>query len=144
VDKAKGKAMTRQETLFERWHIPIAFFFFFGGVAASAFGVIVAIGGSPVSPEVYGPLVYSIPAWGWVTMQIAFCFGGAACALLRLRRATFCFGLAFSCLMVCFSAMAIQAGATGVVMVANAGLWGAPLGFLSCFVCLEGGRIVRR
>lgn len=130
-------------TLFERWHIPIALFFFWGGVAASTFGVIVALGGSPVTPEIYGPLVYSIPSWAWIALQVTFCFGAAFCALLRLRRAVFCFSASFSFLMVCFAAMAVQAGATGTVMVANAGLWAAPIGLLACFACLEGGGRVR-
>lgn len=45
---------------------------FFSGIALVAlqFGAIVMDGGSPVTPELYGPAVYTMPALAWVGAQV--------------------------------------------------------------------------
>lgn len=36
---------------------------------ALRFGVVVVNGGSPITPEIYGPAVYAFPALGWAAIQ---------------------------------------------------------------------------
>ena len=45
---------------------------FHGGLALMAlfFGATVVIGGSPVTPDLYGPVVYEIPAIAWASVQL--------------------------------------------------------------------------
>lgn len=126
--------------LFEKHSGPIAIFFLWGVVSASVFGAVVIKGGSPVTPELYGPLVYSIPAWSWIASQMLICGGAFISAALGWRVMTLWFAFAFCLLMASFAVMAIQAGGTGTMMVANAGFWALPIGILVCFACLDGGR----
>lgn len=125
------------------WSVPIAIFYLWGAVAATAFGLVVAAGGSPVTPEIYGPLVYSLPAWSWVALQIATCIGTAVSAFSVWHKGVMFFSLCFTILMVAFAVMAIQAGSTGTIMVVNAGLWAAPIGLMTAYVAAKGGRFVR-
>ena len=124
--------------MFDKCREPAAMFMFFGGVAALFFGVIVARGGSPITPEMYGPLAYSIPAYLWVLVQVFVCFGAAISLIMGWRVASFVFSGLFSILMVAFAVMALQAGSTGTVTVANAGFWATPLGLCICFISLRG------
>lgn len=51
---------------------PAVMLFFSGLVlVALQFCAIVLDGGSPVTPELYGPAVYTLPALAWVALQIA-------------------------------------------------------------------------
>jgi len=62
--------MGRYETELERY-APAVIIFFSGLVLiALQFCVIVLNGGSPVTPELYGPAVYTMPALAWVALQI--------------------------------------------------------------------------
>jgi hypothetical protein len=103
----------------------MAVFFFGGAMSAAVFGSVVAMGGSPITPEIYGPLVYTLPAWAWVAIQISICVGGGISACVYSRWATLFFSICFTLLMVTFALMAIQAGANGIIMVTHAGVWGA-------------------
>ena len=39
-------------------------------------------GGSPMTPEIYGEFVYTIPAWTWIVAQM---FSGGLCAISAVR-----------------------------------------------------------
>lgn len=49
---------------------------------AAGFGSDVAMGGSPITPELYGPEVYAIPALTWVAIQAVSAILGGAGALM--------------------------------------------------------------
>lgn len=61
-------------TAFQRYAPALAIFHASAFAMALSFGIEVARGGSPITPELYGPSVHAIPALAWVTMQI---FGSA-------------------------------------------------------------------
>jgi hypothetical protein len=72
-------------TRFERYAPAIAALHASFVAMACHFGVVTLIGGSPVTPELYGAAVYEIPALTWVSVQIIV--HGTAClgAMLRGR-----------------------------------------------------------
>ncbi len=129
---------------FERLAPAMAVFFFGGAVAASVFAAVVAMGGSPITPEIYGPLVYALPAWAWVAIQMVICVGGGISACARKQWMTLFFAICFTLLMITFALMAIQAGATGIIMVTHAGVWGGIVGSAMCLVCAGGGKCGER
>lgn len=55
--------LTRYGPLISFFHLLLAF-------VALHFAVTLAIGGSPMTPEIYGPAVYAIPAWVWAGVQV--------------------------------------------------------------------------
>lgn len=124
--------------MFDRLKDAAGLFMALGGVAASIFGIVVLKGGSPVTPELYGPLVYAVPAWSWVVVQMVICFGSAISLWVGHRVASAMFSSLFCLLMVVFTCMAWQAGASGTIMVANAGAWALPLGLSVVFISWKG------
>lgn len=69
-------------TNFERFSPAIATFYIGMAGVAAAFGSEVLRGGSPVTPELYGPAVYAIPALAWVTVQLLGSITAAAGAIM--------------------------------------------------------------
>ena len=60
------------KTMIDRYG-PAAGFFALGiMLMAGDFAIVVMDGGSPITPEIYGPAVHSIPAMAWVGVQF-FC-----------------------------------------------------------------------
>jgi low affinity Fe/Cu permease len=112
---------------FDRYRPAMAAFFAAPLVMALIFGSVVIKGGSPVRPEFYGPIVYAIPALGWVTMQVVL--SGAAMIGFAWGRPRLAAGSAFflGALFEFFAAAAIVAGASGTLLVAMA----VPTGALS-------------
>lgn len=93
------------------------------------FGLEVALGGSPITPEIYGPAVYAMPALGWVALQV----GGSALALLgsffsgRKRAVLFLIGGIMSGLLyAAFTSMAASA-AQGSVLEAGGRWFATPI-----------------
>lgn len=75
--------MGRYETELERY-APAVIMFFSGLILiALQFCAIVLDGGSPVTPELYGPAVYTMPALAWVAIQIASSVAVVVGAYLR-------------------------------------------------------------
>ena len=90
-------------------------------------GLVVGLGGSPITPELYGPAVYAIPALYWVAAQI----GGALVSLFgALRGGRWgavllviggCISIPFFALLAAASSMAgqgviVNAGAVWIVL----------------------------
>ena len=68
-------------TNFERFAPAIATFYIGMAGVAVAFGSVVLRGGAPVTPELYGPAVYAIPALAWVAVQLLGSLMAAAGAI---------------------------------------------------------------
>ena len=78
-------------------------------------------GGSPISPEVYGPLVYSVPALVWVGLQL---FGSLVCVIGalaggKIRTGCFIIGGASSAFL--FTAFTIMASGASQGIVLETG-----------------------
>jgi len=70
-------------TQFERYSPAIAVFFLASFSMSAIFGTIIWYMGSPVMPEAYGPIVYAIPAWVWVSVQAMLSLVAAVGAALN-------------------------------------------------------------
>lgn len=112
---------------------------FFVGLIAMAldFATVVLSGGSPITPEVYGPAVYAFPAWAWITLQMTACGAGAIGVLLsgKLRASAFVIGSLLT--LILFSAFAImaQGAPQGSVLAAGARSF---VGSILCVIFLVG------
>lgn len=126
-------------TPFERYSPAMAVFFAGSMAVPLGFGAVVIKGGSPVTPEIYGELVWTIPALVWVGLQLSIsaiaCVG---CATGRATVAAIGAGLV-AALMTFFAAAAILAGAGGTILVFGAGGWVGPVS-LACAVTAWRGR----
>lgn len=130
-------------TDFERYAPAIAAFFVGGYSVPFGFGAVIFHGGSPVTQDTYGPLVYAIPAVIWVGAQILILSVALAGAVLMWPRLA-AFGAALvGLLMAFFAGAAVLAGAGGSILVFGAGGWVAPLSFIAAAVAWR-GRNVRR
>jgi hypothetical protein len=115
---------------FDRYRPAIAIFFAAPLIMALIFGVSIMRGGSPIKPDTYGLIVWTIPAWIWVLLQVGL--SGWAClaaTLGRPRNLTFAAALC-GALMEFFAAAAVIGDAEEILLVAMA----IPTGAL-CFLC---------
>ena len=135
--------MKEFETEFERFAPAIAAFFVGGYAVPLGFGAVVLTGGSPVTVDTYGPLVYAIPALYWVGAQILILSVAFAGALLMRPRLAAVGAVMVGLLMAFFAGAAVLAGAGGSILVFGAGGWVAPLSFVAAAVAWR-GRNVRR
>lgn len=108
--------LERYWPIFAIWHCGLA-------MMALHFGVTVLLGGSPVTPELYGPAVYAIPAIVWAGAQ----FGGAAisCAGAMMGRrgaGLLLAGGSLSLPFYAFLAAASSMSGQGVIVTAGA-IW---------------------
>ena len=126
-------------TGFERYR-PAMVAFFGGSLAVPVgFGAVVIKGGSPVTPEIYGALVWAIPALVWVGLQLSISLIALTGAAMNMPRVT-CIGATLvASLMAFFAAAAILAGAGGTILVFGAGGWVGPVS-LACAVVAWHGR----
>jgi len=72
--------MMHSETWLTRYAPAFAIFHAGLFMVAAQFAVTILIGGSPMTPEIYGPAVYAVPAWVWAAAQMggeALCVAGA-------------------------------------------------------------------
>jgi hypothetical protein len=123
----------------ERYAPALAFFHFGAVLMALDFGQEVWRGGSPITPELYGPSVYAFPALAWVAVQFLGAFiavfgnviRGAVGAWLAMIGGAVC-GLMYSALAV----LAAEA-ASGTLLVAGASYTHAPVSFLGAFLALR-------
>lgn len=130
-------------TLFERGAPFLSGFYFLMMWPAVFLMVMTAQGGSPVSPELYGPLVHSLPALAWGAMQIVFCGFTALAAAARWRWAFVVGSMAYTGMMVTFSVMTMQGGAQGVVLMAHNVSVAVPIGVASVILAVGGAHRVR-
>jgi hypothetical protein len=106
--------------MFDQSRPAIAAFLLGPILMAAIFGAVTALGGTPVSPETYGRLVYSVPALAWSGAQMGLA-SIAMAGVARNRPALAFVGLAgLALLFLFFAGMAIQAGAPGTLLVAMA------------------------
>lgn len=129
--------MASEMTTFDRYRPAMALFFAAPLIMALIFGGVVLYGGTPVRPELYGPLIFAIPALVWVAAQVTFsglavagCAGGwpkLAATGAMLLAALFQF----------FAVAAILAGATGTLLVAMAIPTGA-ISMVCALICWRG------
>lgn len=125
-------------TVFERYAPAMAVFFAGSLSVPIGFGAVVLRGGSPVTADTYGPVVYAIPAMVWVAAQLAISIIAVAGAvLLRPRMAAIGAGMV-GLLMAFFAGAAILAGAPGTILVFGAGGWVAPVSFVAAAVAWRG------
>lgn len=112
--------MAEKMTAFDQHRPAIAVFFAATAVMAAIFGGVVIYGGTPVRPEVYGPVVFAIPAMAWASVQFtlsAMVIVGCAYRWPTIA-AVGAYGIAF--LFEFFAVAAIFAGASGTLLVAMA------------------------
>ena len=127
-----------QMTHFERY-APAMVVFFLGSLSVPiGFGAVVIHGGSPVTPDTYGPLVYSVPALVWVGAQFAISLVAVAGAMLKSPTITAIGAGMVGLLMTFFAGAAVLAGAAGTVLVFGAGGWVAPVCFVIAAVAWRG------
>jgi len=125
-------------TAFERYADAMLAFFALGTTVPIAFGAVVLIGGSPVTPDQYGEVVYAIPALVWAGAQLAIMGAAALGAAFRWPLVT---AFAAAGVFVYFSflaAAAALAGPTGTLVVAGCGLWLAPVAAICSVVAWRG------
>ena len=129
-------------TMFDRYAPAIALHFA-GCVGMGIwFGAVVASGGSPITPETYGPYVYAIPAAAWVVAQVvcgALASLGAAIGQ-RLLAALFA---TLSTLLMCGFAVLSMGQPEGTLLQAGAAMWAGPLSCMAALVCWFGGSVGR-
>ena len=124
-------------TTFERFAPAIALFYAAVAGIALAFGAVVLAGGSPVTPELYGPAVYAIPALVWVGAQVT-CGAMAVVGAVKGWPVVASIGAhGVSLVLAALATLAIMAGATGTVVVAGS-IFLAALSTVAAQVCWRG------
>jgi hypothetical protein len=129
-------------TLFERARPFMAVHF--AGCAGMGvwFGAVVASGGSPITPETYGPLVYQIDAEFWIACQVIF--GGLAAWFAatghRIRAALFS---SLGALLLTGFAVLAWGQPQGTLLLAGAVMWAAPVSAFYSLAAWFGGEIDR-
>jgi hypothetical protein len=120
---------------FERFAPAIAVYFAGCAMVPLVFAAVVVSGGTPVTPELYGTVVYAIPALVWAALQLGLSLLAAVSAAMgwRLMAAFGAFGIA--ALLGFFSAAAVLAGASGTLVVAGCGAWLSPVSLIAAWVC---------
>lgn len=119
--------------MFERYRYAFAAVHLGFTLMAVHFGASVWFGGSPITPELYGPAVYAMPAIAWAAVQIVGAGTAAAGSIIGGRAGAF--GLLFGgCLTLPFYAfLGVAASMAGQGVIVTAGcLWvAAPCSVLS-------------
>jgi hypothetical protein len=112
-------------------------------IMALIFGSVVMIGGTPVTPEVYGRVVYEVPALAWAGAQAVAAGVGAVGAAMANRAMTIFGALGLALLFMAFAAGALSAGATGTLLVAMA-IGATPSFLLIAWIAWRSGHGGRR
>lgn len=102
----------------------IAIFHLSLALIAIHFGITVLVGGSPMTPEIYGPAVYAIPAWIWAMIQVSAQMIGAVGACLRGRRGGAMLIISGALILPLYALLGAAASMTGQgTIVTAACLW---------------------
>jgi hypothetical protein len=123
---------------FERYAPAVAVFFGLQSMVPIGFGAVVLYGGSPVTPDQYGEVVYAIPAWVWAAVQLTICIGAAVSALRGWRIATAIFCTLSAIYMETLAAAAAMAGATGTLVMVGCGLFLGPVALFCAGIAWRG------
>lgn len=115
---------------FDRYRPAMAIFFVAPLIMAMIFGVSIMRGGSPIQPGTYGLIVWSIPAWVWVLLQVGLSTWACLSALVGNARGHMVAAALCGALMEFFAAAAVIGDAEEILLVAMA----IPTGAL-CFLC---------
>ena len=126
---------------FDRYAPAMAVFFLGSLAVPLGFGAVVIKGGSPVTPDTYGPIVYAVPALCWVGAQLAISLVAVAGALYRWPTIAAIGAGMIGLLMAFFAGAAILAGASGTILVFGAGGWIAPVSFVAAAVAWRGRNV---
>jgi hypothetical protein len=128
---------------FHRFAPAIALFYAALAGIPATFGAVVLSGGSPVTPELYGPLVYAIPAKVWISAQLAFA-SVAVWGAAREKPVTAAIGAhGVSAVLGLLAVLAVTAGATGTIVVAGS-IFLAALSTVAAQICWRGRHDGRR
>lgn len=117
-------------TPFNRYSPAMAVFFAAPLIMALIFGVSLIRGGSPIQPGTYGLIVWSIPAWVWVTLQVSLSAWASIAAVKADAKSLAAAATACGVLMEFFAAAAILGDADEILLPAMA----IPTGAI-CFLC---------
>lgn len=121
---------------FDRY-APACGMFFLGGAAMGGWvGAEVALNGSPVTPDVYGDVVFAVPALMWAGAQV-FLALLAAVGFATRKRGMAGFGSAGLTVLLSFFAVMAMDAPSGAVLQAGAMMWTAPLSALAWLTCRE-------
>ena len=110
---------------------------------AIRFGTIVMNGGSPITPEIYGPAVYAFPAIGWAAIQGTGAFIACYGVLFKRPWVVVIGALPNVALQAIFSALAGFAD-QGTLLQTGTLLVTLPLCFVTFCAGLQGVRDGRR
>lgn len=125
-------------TDFDRYAPAISAFFMGSCMVPIIFGAVVLHGGSPVTPQQYGEVVYAVPAVVWAAVQFGASGLTALSAAARWPRMT-AIGSGIMCIYLTFlAAAAAMAGATGTLVMAACGFWLGPIAGLAAYVAWQG------
>ena len=102
---------------------------------AALFGLRVAVGGSPVTPEIYGHWVYSVPAVTWIVAQASLTALAALSIVRGWRIAAGGLSVVLAMFFSMFTAMAISGGAEGTILVAGSLFHGAIPSLVIAMIC---------
>lgn len=122
---------------FERYAPAIVVFYAALAGIPAAFGVVVMTGGSPVTPELYGPLVYAIPAKVWISVQLTCALIACVGAARRWPVVAALGGSGVSAVLGLLAVLAVTAGAEGTLAVAGS-IFLAALSIVAVQVCWRG------
>lgn len=129
-------ADARKMSNFERYRLVIGGWFFFAGTGGLDFASVLFVHGmSPVTPEVYGPWVYAIPAIAWVAAQTLIAVVGLAAVILRWRYVAFWAGITLALYFAFLAAAGGLAGADGQVLLRNCRSFIGPFTLLMAGLC---------
>jgi hypothetical protein len=129
--------MASEMTTFDRYRPAMALFFAAPLIMALIFGGVVLYGGTPVRPELYGPLIFAIPALAWVAAQVTFSGLAVAGCAGRWPKLAATGAMLLAALFQFFAVAAILAGATGTLLVAMAIPTGA-ISMVCALICWRG------
>jgi hypothetical protein len=117
-------------TPFDRYHPAMAVFFAAPLIMALIFGVSILRGGSPIQPGTYGIIVWTIPAWVWVVLQVGLSLWACLAAARADHRSLTVAAASCGVLMEFFAAAAILGRAEEILLPAMA----IPTGAI-CLLC---------
>lgn len=120
---------------FDRYKPAMIMFYMMAGSMSVLFGVRVAMGGSPITPEIYGHWVYSIPAITWVAAQASLTALASIAILWEWKRIAGALSIILTMFFSMFTAMAISGGAEGTILVAGSLFHGAIPSFVIAMIC---------
>lgn len=108
----------------------MAVFFAAPLIMALIFGVSILRGGSPIQPGTYGLIVWTIPAWIWVLLQVGLSLWACVASIKPDAKSLAVAATACGVLMEFFAAAAILGDADEILLPAMA----IPTGAI-CFLC---------